>query len=91
MVIERFGGGDARLVGERFKHSGRMLPNGVIYHASWVDQAIARCFQVMEATRSELLYGWVSRWNDLIDFEIVPIQTSSDFWSQLEPLSGKPF
>ncbi len=84
MVIERFRGGDARRVGERFKQSGRMLPDGVTYHASWVDSAGARCFQVMEATRLELLDVWVSRWNDLIDFEIVPVQTSSDFWAELQ-------
>lgn len=89
MVIERFRGGNARPVGERFKHSGRMLPDGVIYHASWVDPAGARCFQVMEASRSELLDGWVSRWDDLIDFEIVPVQPPNDFWSEFER-SGPP-
>jgi hypothetical protein len=84
MVIERFKKGDARPVGERFKHSGRMVPDGVTYHASWVDSAGARCFQVMEAPRSELLDVWVSHWDDLIDFEIVPVQTSSDFWSEVQ-------
>ncbi len=82
MVIERFKEGDVRAVGERFKRSGRMLPDGVTYHASWVDSVGGRCFQVMEAPRSELLDVWVSRWDDLIDFEIVPVQTSSDFWSE---------
>ncbi len=40
MVIERFKDGNARLVGERFRQSGRMLPEGVAYHASWVDSAV---------------------------------------------------
>ena len=84
MIIERFKGGNARPIGERFKHSGRMLPDGVTYHASWVDSAGARCFQVMEAARSEMLDVWVSRWVDLIDFEIVPVRTSSDFWSEIQ-------
>jgi len=44
MVIERFKHGDATLVGERFKGSGRMLPDGVVYHASWVDSAGTRLF-----------------------------------------------
>jgi uncharacterized protein DUF3303 len=83
MVIERFKHGDARLIGERFRSRGRMLPEGVAYQASWVDAAGARCFQVMEAAHAELLNPWVSRWDDLIDFEIVPVLTSDDF-SQVE-------
>jgi len=49
MVIERFKQGDAKPIGERFREKGRMLPEGVIYHASWVDSTATRCFQVMEA------------------------------------------
>jgi hypothetical protein len=33
---------------------------------------------------AELLNTWVSRWDDLIDFEIVPVLTSSDFWAQTQ-------
>ena len=75
MVIERFKYGDATPIGERFKRSGRMLPEGVVYHASWVDSAGTRCFQVMEAPHPELLNLWVRRWADLVDFEIVPVVT----------------
>jgi hypothetical protein len=82
MVIERFKHGDPKLVGERFRDHGRMLPEGVLYHASWVDLPGTRCFQVMEATNLELLESWVSRWNDLIDFEIIPILTSNVFWAE---------
>jgi hypothetical protein len=59
-----------------------MLPEGVAYHASWVDSAGARCFQVMEASDRELLNLWASRWDDLVEFEIAPVQTSVDYWSQ---------
>ena len=83
MVIERFKDGDATLIDKRFKRSGRMLPEGVAYHASWVDSAGSRCFQVMEASNPELLNFWVSRWDDLVDFEIVPVFTSSDFWAKI--------
>jgi Protein of unknown function (DUF3303) len=82
MVIERFRNRDAQAIGERFGREGRMLPPGVIYHASWVDTAGARCFQVMEADRSESLREWTARWDDLVDFEIVPVQTSAEFWSK---------
>ncbi|MDP8980041.1 MAG: DUF3303 domain-containing protein [Acidobacteriota bacterium] len=84
MVIERFRGGDTRAVGERFARSGRMLPEGVSYHASWIDSAGARCFQLMEAPDRESLNAWVSRWDDLVDFEVVPVVTSADYWASGE-------
>ena len=82
MDIERFKSGDARPIGERFKLSGRMLPDGVTYHASWVDSAGSRCYQIMEAPDAESLNAWTSRWHDLVDFEIVPVLISSDFWAK---------
>jgi len=82
MVIERFKHGDSKLIGERFRREGRMLPPGVTYHASWVDPAGLRCYQVMEAPDPGSLSPWVSHWEDLIDFEIIPVLTSSDFWSK---------
>ena len=82
MVIEHFKGGDARAIGERFERSGRMLPEGVTYLASWIDPPRARCFQVMEAGDRDLLTPWISRWEDLMDFEIVPVLTSAEYWAR---------
>jgi len=82
MVIERFKDRDAKLIGERFERCGRMLPVGVVYHASWVDAVGRRCFQIMEADRVELLADWVGRREDLMEFEIVPVVTSPEFWSK---------
>jgi hypothetical protein len=82
MVIETFREADPAPVGERFRARGRMMPEGLEYHASWVDARRMRCFQVMEAPSMESLQVWVANWQDLVDFEIVPVQTSADFWSQ---------
>ena len=79
MVIEHFK--DVTAIGERFKTRGRMLPEGVIYHASWIDTAHNRCFQLMEAPHEEALRAWIKAWSDLADFEIVPVKTSTDFWA----------
>jgi hypothetical protein len=79
MVIERFIRGPEP-VGARFRERGRMLPDDVTYHASWVDSAGARCFQVMEAPQPELLAEWTRQWDDVAEFEIVPVLTSADFW-----------
>jgi uncharacterized protein DUF3303 len=81
MVIERFRNQNADAIGARFKAQGRMLPEGVTYHASWIDPAASRCFQVMDAADQESLMPWVERWKDLVDFEIIPVVSSADFWA----------
>lgn len=81
MVIESFKNGDTRPAGDRFRRQGRMLPEGVVYHASWMESSGARCFQIMEAARPELLPEWIRLWDDLVDFDIVPVRTSADFWA----------
>jgi hypothetical protein len=82
MVIETFKDGDPVRVGERFARSGRMLPEGVSYEASWLDEAGTRCFQVMGAPDRATLDGWIARWSDLVDFDIVPVLTSREFWER---------
>jgi hypothetical protein len=84
MVIESFRRGDARPVGERFQRHGRMMPEGLIYHASWVDLSGKRCFQIMEGTDEGLVREWMANWSDLVDFEVVPVLTSVQFWSMTE-------
>ena len=80
MVIEHFK--DVPAIGERFARKGRLLPDSVAYHASWVEPGGARCFQVMEAESAEPIEVWASRWQDLCDFEIVPVLTSQQFWGK---------
>ena len=81
MVIENFRDGNLTLVGERFAQCGRMLPEGVVYHASWMDTAGLRCFQIMEAPSRERLDEWTAKWEDLVEFEVVPVLTSADYWA----------
>lgn len=76
MVIEHFRPGKARDVYRRFRDRGRMAPDGVRYIASWVDLEFRRCFQVMEAENEGMLKVWTNNWNDLVDFEIIPVRTS---------------
>jgi hypothetical protein len=84
MVIESFRRGDAKPVGERFRRHGRMAPEGLKYHASWVDLEGQRCFQIMEAADERLVREWMANWSDLVEFEVVPVVTSAQFWSMTE-------
>ena len=81
MVIERFKGGDAAAIGERFQKTGRMLPEGVSYLQSWVDVPGTRCFQLMEADDEDALTPWLEHWGDLVDFSIFPVLSSAEFWA----------
>jgi hypothetical protein len=84
LVIEHFKNGSAA-VGQRFRQHGRMLPDGVAYQASWMGADGGRCYQIMEAASREALDGWIGRWNDLVDFEVVPVMTSADYWTSHPP------
>jgi hypothetical protein len=81
MVIEHFKPRSVPLIGERFKQSGRMLPEGVTYHGSWVAPGRAACYQVMEAPSAELVRTWTRQWDDLVEFDIIPVLPSADFWA----------
>lgn len=82
MVIETFRNSDAKAIGERFQRQGRMLPPDVTYHASWIDEKGMRCYQVMEAQSEDALSPWIEKWRDLVDFEVVPVLSSSEFWAK---------
>ena len=76
MVIEKIR--DAKAVYKRFAEKGRMMPDGVTYVASWVSLEGDTCYQVMECEKEELLHQWASNWNDLTDFEFLPVLSSKD-------------
>ena len=78
MVVERFKPGRAAEIYRRFRERGRLAPDDVQYVASWVDLEFNRCFQVMEADSEGRLKDWTKHWDDLTDFEIVPVRTSAE-------------
>jgi len=78
MVIERFKNRDASAVYARFQARGRMLPEGLTYIESWTDAKFERCFQLMECENPGLFQEWISHWQDLVEFEIVPVRSSKE-------------
>lgn len=78
MVIENFRNGDSAPVYRRFREQGRMLPEGLDYVASWTSNGFDRCFQLMECDDQSLLKQWIERWEDLVEFEVVPVMTSAE-------------
>ena len=83
LVIEHFKNSDPKRVRDRFVQAGRMMPEGVHYHGSWIDPATARCFQIMEAQNASLLQVWTANWEDIVEFEIIPVLSSQEYWEKL--------
>lgn len=59
------------------------MPDDVIYKASWMETSGSRCFQLMDAPDLQSLQEWIKNWDDLVEFEVVEVKTSADFWSGL--------
>jgi hypothetical protein len=77
MVVEHFVQG-ARPVYERAAAKGRMLPPGLLYLDSWIDDRLQRCFQLMETDDPSLLDTWMAEWNDLVTFEVTRLIESTE-------------
>jgi hypothetical protein len=77
MVLERFRRG-AEPVYRRAADEGRLLPEGLVYVDSWVDERLERCFQLMETDDPALFDQWIARWSDIADFEVVPVISSAE-------------
>jgi hypothetical protein len=78
MIVEHYRDGDPVPVYRRFRERGRLAPDGLTYVSSWVDEPLARCFQVMEASDRGLIDEWIAQWSDLVEFEVIPVMSSEE-------------
>ena len=85
MVVEKFKNKDAVPVYRRFRDFGRMAPDGLQYVSSWVDEQLECCYQVMETHDRGLLDLWLSKWSDLVDFEVHAVITSKEAAERIAP------
>ena len=85
MIIESFKNQDALPVYRRFRDHGRLAPDGLRYISSWVTQDLATCYQLMECEDRQLLEQWMTRWSDLVDFEVLPVITSPQAVERIAP------
>jgi hypothetical protein len=89
MVIERFRKNDPSPVYARFHAQGRLAPEGLIYVSSWVSDDLTTCYQVMETEDMKLLNEWIANWQDIVDFEVVPVITSAEASTRVTKRVGK--
>ncbi|MEQ9439138.1 MAG: DUF3303 family protein [Cyclobacteriaceae bacterium] len=60
LIIERFYPHRVKALYQRFEE-GRLLPPGVRFINSWVDEKVEACYQLIENESQEPLLEWVSR------------------------------
>ena len=85
MIVERFRNGDPVPVYRRFRDEGRLAPEGLRYVASWVTEDLTQCYQIMECDHPELLETWLSRWEDIVDFDVIPVISSAEASARVGP------
>jgi hypothetical protein len=79
MIIERFRGSEAvAAVYERFAERGRLMPEGLKYVNSWIEPNFNRSFLVAECEDLRMIQRWVLQWNDLIEFDVIPVVPSKE-------------
>lgn len=90
MVIERFKNCDGLAVYGRIRQREVPLPEGLTIKAGWIEPNFNRCFQIMECDDISLFQHWIlDGYNDLIDFEIVPVMTTKDTRALISPFLDK--
>ena len=85
MVVELFMNQDPLPVYRRFRDQGRLAPEGLHYVSSWVDEKLEKCFQLMETGDRSLLDEWLSKWSDIVSFEVYPVISSTEAAQRVAP------
>ena len=85
MIVEHFKNQDPLPVYRRFRDCGRLAPEGLQYIASWIDERLERCFQLMETDDRKLIDEWIDNWSDVVEFEIYPVITSNEAARKISP------
>lgn len=85
IVTEDFRGCDRKEIYRRLRDRGRLKPDEVVVHHSWIAADMSRCFLLVEADDATFLQRWVIEWADLVEFEIVPVATNKDMVAALAP------
>jgi hypothetical protein len=83
MIVEKFYKDKVKMLYRRFAEKGRMLPDRVTYISSWIKEDLSICYQLMESGNEEKIYEWISHWNDLADFEVIPVISSAEAKSRV--------
>ena len=85
MVVEKFKNQDGKALYRKLQ-KGRGLPDGLKFVASYVTADLGRCFQLMETDDITLFQKWIADWQEVVEFEVVPVVESKTTRAALDPL-----
>ena len=57
----------------RFSETGALPPEGIEMVSRWHDVAGRRGFAVARTDDASALARWTRQWNDLLEFEVIPV------------------
>ena len=86
MVIEKFKNQDGKAVYRKLRDAGRALPDGLKFISSYVSADLSRCFQLMEADDVTLFQRWIADWQEIVEFEVVPVSEGKTTREALGPM-----
>ena len=86
MVIEQFRNQNGKAVYRKLRDSGRALPDGLKFISSYVTADLGRCFQLMETDDITQFQRWIADWQEVVEFEVVPVVEGKATREALGPL-----
>lgn len=79
MVVENYKKDCFDKIYERYNSKGRLFPEGLHFLNSWVNKDKNICFQLMESNDPTLFSIWFKEWEDLVNFELYPIDWNAKY------------
>jgi hypothetical protein len=64
-----------------------MAPPELAHVGSWITEDLTTCYQIMECDDRGLLDQWMANWEDIVDFEVLPVLTSAEVQERLDQRS----
>jgi len=73
------------LIGRQLVEQG-FVPEGALVVLASVSADLGRCFQLMETDDITLFQRWIADWQDVVEFEVVPVVEGKTTREALTPL-----
>ena len=77
---------DGKAVYRKLRDAAARLPDGLKFISSYVAADLGRCFQLMETDDVTLFQRWIADWQEVVEFEVVPVVEGKTTREALAPM-----